>query len=54
MILAVALVLISALAASAADFNVTVGANNQLVFDPTSVTVQNGDTVHFELYVASS
>jgi plastocyanin len=49
MIFATALVFISALVVSAADFNVIVGANNQLVFNPTSVTVQNGDTVHFEL-----
>ncbi|KAF7783292.1 hypothetical protein Agabi119p4_2668 [Agaricus bisporus var. burnettii] len=48
MIAAISFALASALVTSAADFNVTVGANNQLVFDPTSVTVQNGDTVHFE------
>ncbi|KXN80990.1 hypothetical protein AN958_06502 [Leucoagaricus sp. SymC.cos] len=43
-----AFALASALAASAADISIAVGANNALVFDPTSVTAQVGDVLHFE------
>ncbi|KAJ3564808.1 hypothetical protein NP233_g8046 [Leucocoprinus birnbaumii] len=44
----VAFTLASALAASAADITVNVGANNGLVFDPPQVTAQPGDQIHFE------
>ncbi|KAF5358547.1 hypothetical protein D9756_001302 [Leucocoprinus leucothites] len=44
----VAFTLASALAASAAEFTVAVGANNMLAFDPPSVMAQPGDMIHFE------
>lgn len=42
-----AFALVSALAVSAADINVRVG-DGGLVFNPTSVTGQVGDTIHFQ------
>lgn len=36
--------------ASTADHRVTVGANGQLVFSPSNITAQQGDTVTFEFH----
>lgn len=48
MLSAAVFALASALAASAADIQVNVGANNQLIFDPPQVTAQPGDSIHFQ------
>ncbi|KAL9715424.1 hypothetical protein Ac2012v2_002087 [Leucoagaricus gongylophorus] len=54
MLSAAVFALASALTVSAADIQVNVGANNQLIFDPPQVTAQPGDSIHFQLCVPFS
>ena len=42
---------VGASAAHAATFNVTVGANGNLAYDPPFVQAQPGDLINFELWV---
>ncbi|KAF8236263.1 Cupredoxin [Tricholoma matsutake] len=46
----IAIALASAAVVSAANFTVTVGANNMLAFNPTNVIAAVGDTIDFQFH----